>query len=103
MKMENWRDEKKSVWEKFEYLAQTRGDVTFLVGQPGHLGQDKEKEGEGEEIKEMEEIKASTFILCAVSSVFETMFDEKWKSQEKGVIELPDIQPKIFRYFLKVH
>ena len=46
-------------------------------------------------------IEASLLVLSAISPVFEKMFDEKWKGQEK-VIPLPDIQPKAFRTFLKV-
>ena len=80
--MEDWRNNKTTVKDKLEYV-----DATFSVGDPD-LGQ-------------VEEIKASVFILRALSPVFETMFDDKWKGQEE-VIPLPDIEPKVFRHFLHV-
>ena len=86
-KMQDWRKDKKTVGDKLDYFSKIKGDVTFSVGDPD-LGQ-------------VEEIQASVFILRALSPVFETMFDDKWKGQEE-IIPLPDIQPKIFRHFLNV-
>ena len=85
--MEDWRKGKKTVGDKLDYFSKIKGDVTFSVGDPDQ-GQ-------------VEEIRASVINLCALSPVFETMFDDRWKGQEE-VIPLPDIQPKIFRHFLNV-
>ena len=73
------------VWKLTLEYAETQQDVTFSVGP------------EGEE----EEVKSCVFILSALSPVFRSMFSETWKSQEK-VIPLPDVDPKVFRTFLKV-
>ena len=72
-------------WKLTLEHAETQQDVTFSVGP------------EGEE----EEVKSCVFILSALSPVFRSMLSQRWKGQEK-VIPLPDIDPKVFRTFLKV-
>jgi len=81
----DWREGLSCPFEQLVKFAAMNPDVTFSVGE------------EGQE----EEIKTSTFILSSLSPVFEAMFNETWKGQEK-IIPLPDIQPKVFRIFLKV-
>ena len=81
---EDWRKSKTSLVDKFvHYLSNKKEKVIFSVGE------------------EEERIKASVDILSTLSPVFEKMFNETWKGQEK-VIPLPDCKPKAFQLFLKV-
>ena len=85
---QEWEDggqKKYSIIQQIVDFGETQNDVTFSVGPQG----------------EEEEIKSSTFILSALSSIFRSMFGERLKGQEK-IIPLPDIQAKGFRNFLKV-
>ena len=50
-----------------------------------------------------DEVYAHKLILCAGSSVFETMFNSRWNAAEKlQNVQLPDVEPVAFRLFLKV-
>ena len=67
--------------------GETQEDVTFSVGPKG----------------EQEEVKSSVFVLSTLSPIFRSMFEaETWKGHQDQVIPLRDIQPKVFRSFLKV-
>ena len=84
--MEGSGSKKLTPGEKIVLSMRDKGDVTFLVGQPG----------------QEETIKGSSFVLSSLSLVFESMFNETWRGQ-KEVIEIPDIQPKLFKLFFKVN
>ena len=46
-------------------------------------------------------IECHKLILIARSSVFETMFSRRWDADKKE-LELPDVEPRAFKLFLKV-
>ena len=79
--MEGSESKQLSLLGKFELAMREKGDVTFLVGQPG----------------QEEQIKGSSFMLSTLSPVFESMFNEK------EVIKLLDIQPKLIFNHKLVH
>jgi hypothetical protein len=79
--------EKQTILQKLAVNQENQGDVTFSVGDPSRGQQ--------------EVIKAHSFILSSLSPVFEKMFDLNWRGQGKP-INLPDVNPKIFRDFLQV-